>query len=86
MRLSGGMSSLQLRFPEIAGLFVPCIQMITLLCLEKFIEEISSDFFEILRRSCCRKRKRDLPLWPVDIPMGAQEGKTKTNIKAIIKF
>lgn len=86
IKLSGGMSSEQFRFPATDGRSVPCIQMITLLCSEKFIEEISSDFFEVLVSSFCKKRKRDLPFWLVDIATGEHEEKTKINIKVRIKF
>ena len=81
MRLSGGMSSLQLKFPGIAGRFVPCIQMITLPCSEKFIEDILSDFVEVLVGSCGENRKRDLPLWLGAILFEEQDENTKRKIK-----
>jgi len=58
--------------------------MITLLWSSKFIEEISSDFSEILGSSFCKKRKRDLPIWLLDIPLVEHEEKTKREIKVKI--
>ncbi len=75
------MSLLQLRFPEIAGRFVPCIQMITLLCSEKFIEEISYDFVEVLVSSSGKNRKRDLPLWLSTMLVEEHDENTKRKIK-----